>query len=270
MNQQDVEMIKSIVKNEIKSALQDSSDTIAKSIIKQIDVAKTQPPLCGDCGNTCGETCFGECNTTCFDECTSEPYWIKEEQVRREKRSHINEEIITKFCDMNGIETSREELYDLSEFPDVPIPINQCFCMKKRLKYDFLDVPREGDIPENLTYLMILFAIKKFRIRKDKYRRDLMELSEHHQYHFDADKCFDVIHKYEKWNVHEINFLADMYNDDETEQEKEKLAKSVAKDIKLNNFYEKYQVVMGITGIIMMIIIVGFYLGQILIHYLKL
>lgn len=269
MNQQDVEMIRSIVKNEMKSALQDSSDTIAKSIIKQIDVAKTQPPLCGDCGNTCGETRFGECNTTCFDECTSEPYWIKEEQVRREKRSHINEEIITKFCDMNGIKTSREELYDLSEFPDVPIPINQCFCMKKRLKYDFLDVPREGDIPENLTYLMILFAIKKFRIRKDKYRRDLMELSEHHQYHFDADKCFDVIHKYEKWNVHKINILADMYNDDKTEQEKEKLAKSVAKDIKLNNFYEKYQVVMGITNIIM-VIIVGFGLGRIIIHYLKL
>lgn len=183
--------------------------------------------------------------------------------------TYNNEKIITKFCNMNGIETSREELYDLSEFPDVPIPVNQCFCMKKRLKYDFLDVPREGDIPEDLTYLMILFAIKKFRIRKDKYRRDLMELSEHHQYHFDADKCFDVIRKYEKWNVHEIESLAGMYNEDRTEQEKEKLAKSVAKSIRLNNFYEKYQVVMDITSIIMMII-VGLYLGRIIIHFIKL
>lgn len=181
--------------------------------------------------------------------------------------THNNEKIITKFCIMNGIETSRGEFYDLSEFPEVPIPVEQCFRMKKKHKYDFLNVPREGDIPENLMYLMILFIIKKFRIQKDKYRHDLIELSI--QSDFNVDKCLTVIYRYDKWNTYEISCLADMYNDDWTDQKKEEVARKAAKSIRFDEFYEKYQVVMGVTGIIMMIV-VGFYLGRMIIHFMKL
>lgn len=148
----------------------------------------------------------------------------------------VFEDMVIKFCSMNNIRTSREELYDLNKYSGYPIPVIQFFFMKKRWKHDFIPVPREGDISERLAYLMIIYAIRKFNIKEEKYTYILYIISK--EMNIDMKNCMETIRRYKDWQPYEIHQLTKSY-DYMLDNKKEEIVRSTAKLIRNSDKFEK-------------------------------
>lgn len=61
----DIESQKNVLQDLRKQLKNISANSTAQKVVSLIDVALSQPPLCGDCGNTCS----GTCKNNCFSEC---------------------------------------------------------------------------------------------------------------------------------------------------------------------------------------------------------
>lgn len=65
LKNKDIESQKNVLQDLRKQLENTSANSTAQKVVGLINVALSQPPLCGDCGNTCS----GTCKSNCFSEC---------------------------------------------------------------------------------------------------------------------------------------------------------------------------------------------------------